>query len=249
VTYSVARVDGGASVPATCAAAAGSRVSPQGVSSGWLDTDTRDGRDYIYLVIADNGLFCRVFAAGVVEAKRPPGEASGTASVAYSDSGQYDIFANGNLAASGIVQKYQYRLSTDGTWRDLPGSRQLTSLADWSVYGRSITVQFRACRDDSSAFCGQPSSAGDPLTPVNTRVPATSCVPGERPLFTAPRSGASVPYTFRVAYRLSDGWSTFDEYSPGNPVPSDAVGIRVKARATVGSETYEDRGYGEFACR
>ncbi|MFC0682497.1 Ig-like domain-containing protein [Lysobacter korlensis] len=250
VTYAVARVDTAGSVPTSCSGAEGSRVSPQGVSSGWLDTDTRDGRNYVYLVIADNGLFCRVFASGSVEAKRPPGEASGTASIAYSDSGQYDIFANGNVTASGIVAKYQYRLSTDGTWRDLPGSRQLTSLADSSVYGQSITVQFRACRDSSTAFCGEPSRAGDPLTPVNTRVAATSCIPDERPQITAPRSGASLSYSYRVAYRVgSGGWSDYDEYSPANPVPSDAVGIRVKARVTIGSETYEDRGYGEFACR
>lgn len=252
VTFSVARFEGGAAVPATCAAAEGNRVSPAGVSSGWLDTDTRDGRGYVYVVMADNGLFCRVFASGSVEAKRSPGQATGTASIAYTESGQFDIYANGNVTASGIVQKYQYRLSTDGTWRDLPGSRQLTSLADSSVYGRSITVQFRACRDDSNAYCGTPSGGGDPITPVNTRVPAANCIPGEPPAITAPRSGASLSYSYRVAYKLGPDekdWSGFDEYSPADPVPSDAVGIRVKARVTIGSETYEDRGYGDFACR
>ena len=250
VAYSVARVDGGATVPNSCAVAAGNRVSPEGVSSGWLDTDTRDGRGYVYVVIADNGLFCRVFASGSVEAKRAPGQASGTASIAYTESGQYDIYANGNLAASGIVEKYQYRLSTDGTWRDLPGSRQLTSLANSSVYGQSITVQFRACRDAGTAFCGEPSGVGDPLTPVNTRVAAASCIPDQLPQFTAPRSGAALSYSYRVAYNVgSAGWSDFDQYSPANPVPSDAVGMRVKASVTIGSETYEDRGYGEFACQ
>jgi hypothetical protein len=247
VTFSVARVESGETVPATCTGAEGRRVSPVGVSSGWLDTDTRDGRGYVYLVIADNGLFCRVFASGSVEAKRSPGEASGTASLGYTQSGQYDIYANGNVSASGIVEKYQYRLSTDGTWRDLPSSRQLTSLADWSVYGRSITVQFRACRDDSTAFCGAPSEGND-VTPVNVRVPATSCIPEQRPSITAPRSGGSVSYSYQIAYDLGAGWTAF-EYSAGDPVPSDAVGIRVRATATIGSDTYRDRDYGEFACR
>ena len=178
--------------------------------------------------------------------------ASGTASIAYTDSGQYDVYANGNLSASGIVAKYQYRLSTDGTWRDLPGSRRLTSLADSSVYGRSITVQFRACRDDSNTFCGQPSDGGSALTPLNTRVPAATCIPGEPPAITAPRSGGGVSYTYRVAYKLGPDegdWSDFSRYSAEDPVPSDAVGIRVKGRATAGSDSYEDRGYGEFACR
>jgi hypothetical protein len=252
VTYSVARLDSGATVPDTCADAADRRVSPVGVDSGWLDTATSDGRGYIYVVIADNGLFCRVFASGAVEAKRAPGEASGTASIAYTDSGQFDLYANGNVSASGIVEKYQYRLSTDGTWRDLPRSRQLTSLADSSVYGRSSTVQFRACRDNSTAYCGAPSAGGNPLTPVNTRVPATNCIPGERPAITEPRSGADLSYSYRVAYKLGPDeadWSGFNQYSPGDPVPSDAVGIRVKARVTIGSDTYEDRGYGQFACR
>jgi hypothetical protein len=247
VTFTVGRVESGNAVPTTCAAAADARVSPAGVASGWVDGDTRDGRNYVYVVSADNGLFCRVFASGQVEAKRPPGEANGSVSLAYSDSGQYDIFANSDLDASGIVAKYQYRLSTDGTWRDLPSSRQLTSLADSSVYGRSVTVTFRACRDDSTTFCGDPGDGADPVTPVNTRVPSTTCIPGDNPLITAPRSGGNVDYQFRVAYRIGSSWSGYDEYSAGDDVPSNAVAVRVKARVT-GTE-YEDRGYGEFTCQ
>ena len=58
----------------------GNGTSP--ATSGWVDTDVSDGGQYVYIVYADNGLYCTPTVSGAVESKRPPGQARAAHSTA-----------------------------------------------------------------------------------------------------------------------------------------------------------------------
>ena len=251
VTYSVGRVEGAQAAP-VCATGSGKPYLSAGsggdVSSGWIDTSTVDGTQYTYFVYADNGLYCTATATGTTESKRPPGVASGSASIDYSGRGQYDIRANGDLDASGIVQKFQYRLGGSGSWRTVEAGDWLTSRGDSSHYGQSTTVTYRACRDSSDNYCGE-ESAGTTLVPIDTRAGIASCIPGSEPQASAPANAGDVTVSYRFDYSLDGtiftGLFLFDET---DAVPSNAVAVRVKATVTVAGDSFVDQGYGEGTC-
>ncbi len=244
ISYSVARVDGSAS-PADC-----STVSPidTGVTSPWTDTTSVDGQTYTYFIYSSNGSYCTATSTGPTISLVAPGPANGTASiVARGTTGQFDIRA-GAISASGTVFKYQYLLTSDGTWRDVPSDGWLTSLgAPGASYGVAIDVTFRGCRNDSDAYCGDPSGAVT-LTPVNARVTNAVCdaTNNAAPLITPPDNSGVVTATYTVSYNTPflfiDNWSSFG--SDADPVPGNATEMRVKA--TVNG--YEDPGYGQFTC-
>lgn len=243
VTYSVARIDGSGS-PADC-----TTVSPMAtdVSSPWTDTSSVDGETYTYFVYSSNGSYCTPTSTGATISLEAPGTASGSASVASRGTGQFDIRA-GALSASGTVVKFQFLLSSDGAWRDVPGDDWLTSLGDpGATYGQSIDVSFRACRNDSDNYCG-PASGTTALTPVNARVTSAICdaTTGTAPTIDQPTNVGAVSASYQVSYNTPflflDNWSSFG--SPNDPVPSDATEMRV--RATVNG--YEDPDYGQFTC-
>jgi len=251
VSYSVGRVEGtqaapecvtGGSKPYLAAGSGGE------VSSGWVDTTTVDGTAYTYFVYADNGMYCTATATGTTESKRPPGRASGTASVEYSGNGQYDIRANGDLEASGIVQKFEYRLNGSGAWRTVAAGDWLTSLGDASNYGQNTTVTYRACRDSGENYCGD-ESAGSTVRPVDTRAGVSSCLPGSEPQASAPANAGDVSVSYRFDYSLDGsiftGLFLFDE---NDAVPSNTAAVRVKATVTVGGDSFVDQGYGEAPC-
>jgi len=212
------------------------------VSSGWIDSNTVDGESYTYFVYADNGSYCTASATGTTESKRPPGQASGSASIAYRAGGQYDIRANTDLDANGIVGKYQYQLDGSGTWRDVVGGDWLTSRSNTSHYATSTTVSFRACRDSSESYCGAESS-GTTLVPVNVRASVSSCVVGIPPEAQEPANAGPVSVSYRFSYRLAsapDDWTGYT-YSADDNVPSDALESLVRATVTVGVIPFVDQ--------
>ena len=243
VSYSVARADG--SVSST--GCASGTVLASSVASPYTDATAVDGETYTYFVLADNGSYCTVAATGPTVSLEAPGTTSGSAAIEVrGTTGQYDIRA-GALSASGTVFKYQYQLSTDGTWRDVPADNWLTTIGSpGAAYGESIDVVYRACRNDSGSYCGAPSAAST-VVPVNTRVTAATCVAGALPIITQPTNSGAVTVEYRISYNqpflILDNWSGFS-YTPGDPVPNDAVAMRVET--TVNGSP--DPGYGEFAC-
>jgi large repetitive protein len=243
VSYSIARVDGSAA-PANCTA-----VAPlaTGVASPYVDPTAVDGETYTYFVYASNGSYCTATATGPTVSLEAPGATSASPTVeAHGTTGQFDITAT--PSASGTVVKYQYLLSTDGVWRDLPAGGWATSLgSSGTAYGQPVDVSFRACRNDTDSYCGTPS-ATTTLTPVNARVAMASCSAGSgtAPSISEPANAGAVSVSVEVAYNqpilLVDNWSSFG--SAGDPVPADATEMRVKA--TVNG--YTDPAYGQFTC-
>jgi len=254
MTYSVGRAEGSVNAP-SCSTGSGKPYISDGVgssntTSGWVDTRAVDGTTYTYFVYADNGIYCTATATGATESKRPPGIASGTASVDDSGSGQRDIRANGDLAASGIVEKFQYRLNGSGGWRDVKAGDWLTSRGDSSNYGLETTVTYRACRDSSENYCG-PESDGSTVIPLDLRAGISSCIPDTAPQVTAPSNAGDVDVQYRFAYSLDGltypGGFAFDE---DDPVPLLAVDVRVRATVTVFGDSFTDPGYGgEVSCQ
>ena len=243
VTYGIERMDGAAS-PSTCTPSMAT-----GATSPYVDTTAVDGETYTYVVYASNGSYCTAASTGATISLEAPGAATGSATIEqHGSTGQFDILA-GALSASGTVVKYQYLLSSDGSWRDLPADGYLTALgAPGTTYGQAIDVSFRACRNDSDSYCG-PASATTTLTPVNTRVTVASCVASSAtpPMIEQPTNIGAVIASYEVAYNqpivfLIDHWSSFGPAS--DPVPGDATEMRVKA--TVNG--YTDPGYSQFTC-
>jgi hypothetical protein len=224
-----------------------------------VDTRVDDGGQYIYIVYADNGLYCTPAVSGAIESKRPPGQASGSATVVPNGTtGQFDIRAGNDLRASGRHAKFQYQLG-DGVWRDVVEGQWLTSFADQSVYGNPQTVTFRACRDaDSDLYCGE-SSGAQTLTPVNARAAIQSCVVGSVPTSALPVN-AGMP-TVRLFYSYSRGNllgtypdDSFSPYSESAVAPepalfSDHTEVRVKAEVQFGAgPALRDPGFDQEAC-
>ncbi len=230
VSYSVARVDGTAS-PTDCTTVAPLATA---VSSPWTDTTSIDGNDYSYFVYSDNGTYCSAAGTGAITSLSAPGVASGNATVQYNGAGHFDIQAD-SLAASGTVTKFQYFLSSEGSWRDVPADDFLVDTSG-AYYGQTIDVRFRACRDDSNNYCGDPSSIVT-VTPVNSRVTTATCVIGSPPTIETPANTAPVTASYEVSYQAADtSWSAFGPDS--DPVPSDATAMRVKATV----EAHQDQG-------
>ena len=246
VSYTVGRAPGNTATPA-CQSGAGKPYEADGsgpgeVSSGWVDTATTDGATYTYFVYADNGTYCTASATGPTESKRPPGAPSGSASVAWSGNGQYDIRAGNAFQASGIVAKYQYQLDGSGPWREVSGGEWLTSLGDASHYAVSTVVAYRACRDQTDDYCG-PAAVAATLIPVNTRASVESCVVGIPPVAQEPLNAAPVSVGYRFSYRFNlvlDVWTDFIYQSSDN-VPSGATGARAEAAVTINGKTYVDQ--------
>jgi hypothetical protein len=251
VRYSVRRA-AGTSAGASCAPA----PTAAGVTSPWTDSATTDGESYTYVVYADNGGYCTAVSTGTAVSKSPPGPASGAVVVEQNGaSGKFDVRAAGPFAVeSGVAERFEYRLG-GGSWAPVERDQWLTSAADTSVYGTTVTVEYRGCRDESQTYCGPPSAAVS-ATPVDTRVAGASCLKdGVLPLaLVGPgNSGAAASVRFEVAYlrELAPGVLAWDDvFSPrtDDPVPSEASRVRVKVALTVRGDSFIDPSYGEFPC-
>lgn len=246
VTYRVARVDG-AGTPSDCTSVApmtGNVVSP------YIDSTAVDANTYTYFIYSSNGAYCTAASTGATMSLEAPGTASGTANIADRGTGQFDIRA-GSLSASGTVFKYQFLLSSDPVWRDVPNDDWLTTFGGaGATYGLAIDVSFRACRNDSNNYCGD-ASGTTTVTPVNARVAAADCdaTTSSPPFLTEPPNAGSVSVDYAISYNTPivlgiDHWDNSFGSTPSDVVPSDAVGMRVKA--TVNG--YEDPGFYEKAC-
>ena len=265
-SYSIGRLDVGDPVPTACTTAhrpgLADGVSP--ASSGWVDTNVTDGDQYVYIVYSDNGMYCTPTVSGAVESKKPPGPAAGSASLqANGDSGQFDLRADNNLNASGIVGKFQYQLNGAGPWRTVVDGQWLTSFADATVYGNPQSVVFRACREAANDdYCGA-GSAGQSLTPVNARATLLSCVVNNMPTSTRPVNGGTPTVTLLYSYNAGvlgsypeDGWSSYSstDVAPYPNLPTDQTAVRVKARVQFGADpsdtdpSYLDPGFDEGRC-
>jgi hypothetical protein len=215
-------------------------------SSGWIDTNVVDGNQYLYIVYADNGLYCTPTVSGAVESKRPPGPANGSIAVAHSGGGFHDLAITSLGVASGTAVRYEYSLG-DGVWHGATVGAFITPPG--SLYGSTLNVEFRGCRDASANYCGDPSAVYS-ATPMATRAAVVTCDRGSPPTFAGPMNPGSTTatVTYEVAYRnLGLIWSGFS-YSPSDDVPPFANGIRVKATVVDGPNSHTDPGYGEFSC-
>ncbi|PJJ72708.1 hypothetical protein CLV46_2282 [Diaminobutyricimonas aerilata] len=222
-------------------------------SSPYEDTEFDDGRQYTYHVYAYNGFFCSVGSTPPIEAKRPPGQASATLEVAArSDSGQFDVRID-SIAAPGIANKFQYRLSANDDWKNVSRGDWLTEFGS-VVYGTPFSVTVRACRDASDTYCGPESAATAAVVPIDTRADVASCAPAQLPQLTAPNNAGVAPDSFVLAYEIPEkdifgvptgGWEWTDfNYASDTAAPEGARAARVKATVA----TYQDPGYGEGAC-
>lgn len=248
-TYAIGRINAGDAVPTTCdGTGLGNGTSP--ASSGWVDNDVSDGSQYVYIVYADNGLYCTPTASGAVESKRPPGQASGSISVAHSAEGYYDIIIGSLTVAAPTAIRYEYSLNAGGSWHPAEVGSFVTSSANSPVYGSTVNVQVRGCRDASANYCGAASPVYSAI-PIATRAAVVDCVRDAEPTFSQPLnpgSNAEV-VTYQVAYQSLGGLGgTFAPLALGETVPSWATGIRVKATVSVGGESETDPGSGEAIC-
>ena len=249
VSYTVRRYDAGAAAPTRCPP-----DDTVNVSSPWTDTTAGEGYRYFYVISASNGLYCTPTVSATATSLKSPGVATGSASIEdHSGSGQFDIQAGNSFSVpsgSSTPAKYQYRLN-GGAWADVVAGQWLTSAADTSVYGTSVMVEFRGCRDASDNYCG-PASTATTLTPVNTRVADLVCQTG-RAVNISPPPNNQAPFTttYEVKYNHSvagvDFWdSTWATYSSSDTAPADATQIMVRATVTVtaSGNNYTDPGYG-----
>jgi hypothetical protein len=217
VTYRVTRFNAGATAPTTCP-----NGGTAGVSSPWTDTTAVDGHGYFYVISADNGLYCTPTVSATAISQTAPGQASGTASIAdHSATGQFDIKAGSSFSvASGTATRYEYRLNGGG-WAEVAAGQWLTSAADTSVYGTTVTVEYRGCRDASENYCGA-ASAPISLTPVNTRAAIVSCQVGNVPNSTVPLNAGSPVVHWLYSYNdggVLSAWSGFSE-NASDPSPA-----------------------------
>jgi hypothetical protein len=72
-------------------------------------------------------------------------------------------------------------------------------------------------------------------------------------LIADPDNGGGATVAYDVSYNQPlagvDTWSPYSSYTAGDPVPSDATGVRVEASVTVGGTTYMDTpGYADATC-
>jgi hypothetical protein len=151
--------------------------------------------------------------------------------------------------------KYQYRLNS-GAWADVPAGQWLTSAADASVYGTSVTVEFRGCRDASDSYCG-PASTATTLMPINTRATILGCQAGGAVAISPPgNNAAAVTVSYKVKYNRpvlgADNWDlAWTAYSSSDTAPANASEVEVQATVTVtaNGNDYTDPGFGgPFAC-
>jgi hypothetical protein len=254
VSYSYGRVNGSASAPDCSPSSKPNQITLDPTAGGWRDSHTVDGQSYTYFVYADNGYYCTATASGTVQRLDPPGQATASATVQdHLGSGQFDIQAgNSFTVASGSAAKYEYRLG-GGSWLNVSAGQWLTSAADSSVYGTSVSVTFRGCRDQSESYCG-PESAAIVLTPVNTRASIQSCVVGEAPNPTPPGNAGSPTVSYQYSYNDGSGanWTAYDATAKAPPPADPGTGttsVRVRATVQFGSGTpYTDPGYGQGSC-
>ncbi|MCU1545452.1 MAG: fibronectin type protein, partial [Homoserinimonas sp.] len=256
-TYRIGRFDShDRNIPTDCTHGNYPHAIPGATTNPWTDTDVSDGDTFVYVVYADNGLFCTPTTSGAVEVKETPGKATGTATVEQNGTtGQYDIRA-GVITPAAV--RYQYQFNNAGAWRDVVPGQWLTSAEDASVYGNPQTVTFRACRDAVvDDYCGAPSD-GTTVTPVNSRATLTSCVVGSLPVSNDPRNGGSPTVTFWYSYNPGNGAGVHQQngwtaYSTTEPAPQPAAEdgttlVRVQAEVTYGAESYRDPGFAEGSC-
>ena len=246
VTYRVARIDG-AGTPADCTS-----VAPitGDVTSAYTDTTSVDGEVYTYFIYSSNGAYCTATSTGATMSLEAPGVPTAEASIANRGSGQFDIISD-SLSASGTVVKYQYRLSSDPVWRDVPDDEWLTTLGEpGATYGLDIDVIFRACRNDSDTYCGTASGAIT-LKPINARVATAGCdaTTSSPPFLEEPQNAGPVTVDYAISYNTPivlgiDHWDNSFRSTPSDNVPADAVAMRVKATV----DGYEDPGFYENAC-
>jgi hypothetical protein len=250
VSYTVKRYNAVDAAPTSCPPG-----GTAGVTSPWTDTTAVEGHGYFYVISASNGLYCTPTVSATATSLRAPGKANGSASIQpHGTSGQFDIQA-GTLSAPGTVVKYQYRLNS-GAWADVPAGQWLTSAADASVYGTSVTVEFRGCRDASDSYCG-PASTATTLMPINTRATILGCQAGGAVAISPPgNNAAAVTVSYKVKYNRpvlgADNWDlAWTAYSSSDTAPANASEVEVQATVTVtaNGNDYTDPGFGgPFAC-
>lgn len=254
IAYSVGRFTTGQSIPTSCTkgqvypgVTAGAEAP---VSSGWTDTNTVDTQTYRYVVYAENEFFCTPTASGAVETKSAPGVASSTTS-AEAHGGQEDLKVSGLRVASGNASRFEVQVGGSGTWQPVADGDWLTSAANRSVYGNPQSVQYRGCRDSTSAFCG-PASAPVSVTPINARANLVSCTIGQTPTSNPPQN--SNLRSVRYFYSFDDGgggsWGPFVEDGsapPPSPLPGSETRARVQALVELtGGQTYRDASFDEL---
>ena len=259
VRYAVGRFSGGQAAPTECAVG-GSRAgvadgAAAPVASPWVDRNTTDQTNYRYVVYSENELFCTVTTSGAVESKAAPGAVVSTTKRAP-HGGQFDLQVGSLAVQSGVVSHYQAQINGSGVWFDVTAGSWLTSITiDQGVYGRDITVAYRACRDSGTGLCG-PTTTESPLRPINARGSIVSCVSGEVPVSNPPLNANSPEAQYLYSY--NDGgaagiWSDYalDAAAPEpSPVGSGVVTVRMKARITFGdSEPVVDPGYAQATCQ
>ena len=247
VTYRVTRYVAGATAPTTCPTSGANNVS-----SPWQDNSVVDGVSYFYVVSADNGMYCTPTVSAVAISQKSPGRAQGTASIQpHGTSGQFDIQAGPITVTSGTATRYQYRLN-GGTWLDVAAGQWLTSAADTSVYGTTITVEYRGCRDASDNYCGA-ASAPISLVPVNARAAIVSCQVGSVPVSSPPVNAGSPVVRYQYSYNTGLGlWSAYAENAVAPapaPLGTGTTTVRVQAIVEIGAAPYyTDPGFGEGTC-
>lgn len=248
-TYSIGRVNAGDSVPTTCDGT-GLGNGTSSASSGWVDNSVSDGGQYVYIVYADNGLYCTPTVSGAVESKRLPGQASGSVGVAHSANGYFDVMINSLAVASGTAVRYEYTLNGGGSWQPATVGAFVTSPANSQVYGSTVNVQVRGCRDASANYCGGASPVYSAV-PVATRATVVSCVWNAEPVFSLPQNPGSNNETVshQLSYQsLGALWSNFETPAAGATVPAGATGIRIKATVAIDGSSRTDPLYHEAEC-
>lgn len=257
VTYTVGRFAVSDPLPTLCQAPTPGSGMPSFAEKTWTDSEVADQQTYRYVVYADNGYYCTPTASGEVLTMRAPGKGVGQIWL-QPNGGQYDIQVKDGLSVASLTAaKFQYDVNGNGIWQNVVGEQFLTSAADLSVYGNSLTIRFRGCRDMSDVFCGEPSD-GMTRTPLNTRAKIVSCVVGENVVAAPPTNAGNLPVTYTYSFDKGLGFGSYDIDStvpaPTVPLLTETV-VRVKAIVDFGSglpehahQLFTDPGYAEAVC-
>lgn len=257
VTYSVGRFAAGSPLPSSCSvdgARPGVSEGASPASPGWTDTNTSDQSSYQYVVYAENELFCTPTASGAVETKVPPGAVSTTTSLAPRG-GQYDLQVGSLAVVSGVANHYEVQYGGAGAWTRTAAGAWLTSFGtSQGVYGNPVSVAYRACRDDTSSFCGPASSAAT-LTPVDARGTIVTCQRGQVPQSNPPINGGAPTVAFEYSYNdggITSDWTAYeiDGVAPEAAlIGSQEVGVRMRAVVTFAPDSvFTDPGFVEGTC-
>jgi len=234
-TMKIAKYAAGTPIPSDC--------STSGAEYVWTASSASDviSSQYRYVALADNGLFCSASRPASVEGYKTPDQPSGSATVPTDGLAQQDYGITVTGSGTGA---YLYYSLNGGTPVRFSGTADVGA---GSGFGIATQVTITSCAT-AGDYCS--SSPTYTATAFTTHATITSAIAGQPPVININNGNADYKasdYGIQYCSRGFLGALTCTGEKPDNggaytsadPVPADAVEMRVSA--TVNSKT--DPGY------